>query len=145
VVARILTSLKRVSIQFGEIGNTSIAGYTDSTRILGMNLQSNAPGWGFVFGRQPDTSFINDFAKRGLITRSPLLNNLNRQDFNQKFNITAQFIPLRDLTIDLNIDKSFGKSYSELFKDTIGYTGNFARLSPYVTGSFNVTYISFQT
>src|SRR5207247_724703 len=82
---------------------------------------------------------------RGLITRSPLLNNLNRQDYNQRFNITAQFIPLRDLTIDLNIDKTFGKSYSELFKDTIGYTGNFAHLSPYVTGSFNVTYISFQT
>ena len=144
VVGRLITSVKRVSVQYSELGNTSIAGYTDSTRILGMNPGSNAPGWGFVFGQQPDTAFINDFAKRGLITRNPLLNNLNRQDFNQRLSITAQLIPLRDLTIDINLDKTFGKNYSELFKDTIG-GGNFARLSPYVSGTFSVSYISFQT
>ncbi|MEO5999117.1 MAG: cell surface protein SprA, partial [Chitinophagaceae bacterium] len=60
--------------------------------------------------------------------------------------IHASLIPLRDLTIDLNIDKTFGKSYSELFKDTIGSpTSNFVRLNPYTAGSFSVSYISFQT
>ncbi|WP_240312795.1 cell surface protein SprA [Flavihumibacter solisilvae] len=144
VIGRIITSVKRVSIQYSEVGTTSLAGYTDSTKFLGMNPKSNAPGWGFVFGKQPDTLYINDFAKRGLITNSPLLNNLNRQDFNQRISITAQLLPVRDLVIDVNFDKTFGKSYSELYKDTIG-TGNFARLSPYVAGSFNVTYVSFQT
>ncbi|WP_332736554.1 T9SS outer membrane translocon Sov/SprA [Flavihumibacter sp.] len=144
VIGRIITSVKRVSVQYGEVGTTSIAGYTDSTKILGMNPGSNAPGWGFVFGKQPDTSFINDFARRGLITRNPLLNNLNRQDFNQRLSITAQLIPLRDLTIDISLDKTFGKNYSELYKDTVG-NGNFVRLSPYVSGTFSVSFISFQT
>nr|WP_214447259.1 cell surface protein SprA [Flavihumibacter rivuli] len=144
VVGRILTSVKRVSVQYSEIGNTSLAGYLDSAKFLGMNPTSNAPGWGFVFGKQPDTAYINNFAERGFITKDPLLNNLNRQDFNQRLNISAQLIPLRDLVIDINLDKSFGKNYSELYKDTIG-NGSFARLSPYVAGSFNVTYVSFQT
>jgi cell surface protein SprA len=144
IIGRIITSVKRVSIQYSETGSTSLAGYTDSSKFLGMNTRTTAPGWGFVFGKQPDTSFINDFARRGLITNNPLLNNLNRQDFNQRLSITAQLIPVRDLMIDLNLDKSFGKNYSELFKDTVG-NGSFARLSPYVAGSFNVSYISFQT
>ena len=100
---------------------------------------------GFVFGKQPDTSFINDFAEKGLITGDPEFNFQNRADYTQKLSITAQLIPIRDLTIDVNVDKSFGKMYSELFKDTLGFSGNFARLSPYTSGSFSVSYISFQT
>ena len=144
VIGRLLTSIKRMSVQYTETGTTSLAGYTDSTKILGMNPSSNSPGWGFVFGKQPDTSYINNLANRNLITTNPLLNNLNRQDFNQRLSITAQLIPVRDLLIDVNLDKTFGKNYSELYKDTIG-NGKFARLSPYVSGSFSVTYISFQT
>lgn len=144
VIGRIITSVKKVSIQYSEIGNTSLAGYTDSTRILGMDPRNDAPGWGFVFGQQPDTNAINKFAQKGLFTKDPLFNNLNRQDFNQRLNITAQVIPARDFIIDVNLDKTFGKTYSELYKDTIG-NGNFVRLSPYTAGSFSVSFISFQT
>ncbi|MDH7461939.1 cell surface protein SprA [Chitinophagaceae bacterium 26-R-25] len=145
VIGRILTSVKKVSVQYSEIGNTTLAGYTDSTQFLGMNWKNNfAPGWGYVFGQQPDTAFVNDFAKRGLFTKDPLFNNLNRQDYNQRLNITAQLIPVRDLVIDVSLNKTFGKTYSELYKDTVG-TGNFVRLSPYNSGSFSVSFISFQT
>ena len=146
IIGRLITSIKRVNVQYGEVGVTNLAGYTDSTRILGMNIRSMAPGWGFIAGRQPDTAFVNGFAKRGLIVRNPLMNNLNRQDFNQRLSITAQLIPVRDLIIDINLDKTFGKSYSELYKDTVA-SGNseFVRLSPYTTGSFNVSFISFKT
>ena len=58
--------------------------------------------------------------------------------------MSAQLEPARDLIIDLNLDKSLTKTYSELFKDTIG-TGNFGHLSPYAGGGFSITYISFQT
>src|SRR4029079_208479 len=50
-----------------------------------------------------------------------------------------------DLTIDVNVDKSFGKTYSELYKDTAGFSGHFARLNPYTEGSFSVSYISYKT
>ena len=144
-VGRLLTSLKRASITYSEISTSTIYGYTDSTRILGMNFKTMAPGWDYVLGRQPDTNFINQLAQKGFLTADPNFNYQNRQDYNQRLVINAQFIPVRDLNIDLNLEKSFGKTYSELYKDTLGYSGNFARLNPYTAGSFSVTYISFQT
>ncbi|MEP6748782.1 MAG: cell surface protein SprA, partial [Bacteroidota bacterium] len=144
VIARILTSVKRMSLTYNSTGTTSLAGYTDSSKLLGMNWRTMAPGVDFILGRQPDTNYINNFAKKGFFTHNPLLNNLNRQDYNETFKINAQLIPARDLTIDVNVDKTFGKTYSELYKDTTGTSG-FARLSPYSAGSFSVSYISFQT
>ena len=146
VVARLLTSIKKMSFTYASSGTTSLAGYTDSTRILGINPHTMAPGWDFVLGRQPDTAFINNFARKGYFTHEPSLNNLNRQDYNQHFSITAQLVPLRDFTIDVNVDKTFGKTYSELFKDTTSNgTGSLLHLSPYSAGSFSVSYISFKT
>ncbi|MEO6916899.1 MAG: cell surface protein SprA, partial [Chitinophagaceae bacterium] len=145
-VGRLITSLKKISINYSNMGTTNLAGYMDSTRALGMNFRSMAPGLNFVAGYQPDTAYINRFAQRGLFTKNPLFNTLNRQDHNEKITVNAQFVPVRDLIIDLNIDKTFGKVYSELFKDTIGSpTSNFVRLNPYTSGSFNVSFISFQT
>lgn len=142
---RLITSVKRISINYSENANSTIYGYTDSTRILGMNFRSMAPGWDFVLGRQPDTNFVNRLAAKGLITGDPNFNYQNQQNYDQKLTVNAQVIPIRDLVIDLNLDKTFGKSYSELFKDTVGFTGNFARLNPYSAGSFSVSYIAFQT
>ena len=144
-LGRILTSVKRVSVNYSENANSTVYGYTDSTRILGMNFRTKAPGLDYVFGRQPDTNFINKLANNGLLTADPAFNFQNRQDYDQTLNINMQLIPVRDLTIDVNFDKSFGKGYSELYKDTIGFSGNFARLNPYTMGSFSVSYISFQT
>src|SRR5690606_13245149 len=86
----------------------------------------------------------NKLANNGLITGDPAFNFQNRQDYDQTLNINMQLIPVRDLTIDVNLDKSFGKGYSELFKDTIGYSGTYARLNPYIMGCFRVSYISIQ-
>lgn len=144
-MGRIVTAMKRVTLNYSENSGTTIYGYTDSTRNLGMNFKSNAPGLGFAFGQQPDTAFINRLAKRGLLTGDSTFNFLNKQDFNQKIGINAQLIPIRDLTIDVNVDKSFGKTYSELFKDTAGFSGNFSRLSPYAGGSFSISFISYKT
>ncbi|MBE7171245.1 MAG: cell surface protein SprA [Williamsia sp.] len=145
-VGRFVTAVKRVGINYSETGNTNLAGYLDSTQAFGMNFKTRNPGWGFVFGQQPDTNFINRFAQKGALTKNILFNTLNRQDYSQRLSITAQLIPIRDFTIDVNMDKTFGKTYSELYKDTIGSaTSQFVRLNPYAAGNFNVTFLSFQT
>jgi cell surface protein SprA len=95
-------------------------------------------------GFQPDTLVLNDFARRGLITNDPQFNQLFTQRFDQKISLQAQLEPFREFMIDINMDKTFGKSYSELFKDTTGNSG-FNHLSPYASGAFSVSYISFQT
>jgi cell surface protein SprA len=138
------TSLKRVGIQYTEDMGTLLPGYLDSTKLLGMNTRSNAPGWRYVLGYQPDTSAINRLGQRGLLTRDPMFNQLIQQRFNQKISVTAQLSPIRDLTVDLNLDKTFDKQYSELYKDTTGSSG-LGRFNPYAMGSFSISYISYQT
>ncbi len=141
---RLLTSLKRVGIQYTEDFGTTLPGYMDSTKILGSDIRSREPGFGFVFGYQPDTSWINRMGAKGLLSHDSLVNALIQQRYNQRLNVTAQLSPWRDLTIDINLDKTFDKQYSELDKDTTGSAG-ITRFNPYAAGSFSVSYISYQT
>ncbi|MCW3073265.1 MAG: hypothetical protein JWP69_334 [Flaviaesturariibacter sp.] len=142
--AQLGTSLKRVGIQYTEDMGTLLPGYMDSTQVLGMNLRSRAPGWKYIMGYQPDTSDINALGQRGLLSRDSLFNQLIQQRYNQNISLTAQLSPIRDLLIDVTLNKTFDKQYSELYKDTSGFAG-LRRFNPYALGSFNVSYISYQT
>jgi len=146
VIGKLLLSLKRIGVQYNEDLGTILPGYLDSTNFMGRNLKSGEPSWGFIFGHQPDTSWINRLGEKGLLTHDTLFNSLIQQRYNQRISITAQLMPVRDLNIDVNLEKTYDKRYAELFKDTsevdaVGLT----RLNPYTMGSFNITYISYQT
>ncbi len=142
--ARLATSVKKVGIQYTEDMGTLLPGYLDSTKVLGMNLRSGNPGWRYVLGYQPDTTDINRFAGKGLLSRDSLFNMLIQQRYNQHIYLTAQVSPLRDLNIDLTLDRTYDKQYSELDKDT-GNNSGIRRFNPYATGSFSMSYISYQT
>ncbi len=143
---RLATSLKRVGIQYTEDFGTLLPGYMDSTKLLGYNPKSGQPGFGFIFGYQPDTGWINRFGAKGLLSTDTLVSEMIRQRYNQRLNITAQLSPFRDFNIDINIDKTFDKQYSELYKDTSKFDNvGLTRLNPYALGSFSVSYISYQT
>ncbi len=143
-LARLLTSLKDVTVNYSENSSSSIYGYMDSTKLLGMNLKSGEPGFGYIFGEQPDTGFVNRLGKKGLLTNDTLFNFQNQSSYNQIITLAAQLQPIRDMNITVNINKSFGKNYTELYKDTIG-NNSFARLNPYTAGSFSISFISVKT
>ncbi|MES1222214.1 MAG: cell surface protein SprA, partial [Bacteroidota bacterium] len=143
---QLLTSLKRVGIQYTQDFGTSLPGYMDSTRLLGYNYKSGQPGFGYIFGYQPDTGWINRFGAKGLLSHDTLVSAMIQQRYNQRLNITAQVSPFRDFNIDINLDKTFDKQYSELYKDTSAFDNvGLTRLNPYALGSFNISYISYQT
>jgi cell surface protein SprA len=141
---RLLTMVKRASVNYGENYRSRVPGYTDSTRVLGQNWNTMAPGMDYVFGKQPDTNWLNEKAAKGLITRDTTFNFMFRQSLDQKLSITAQLEPIREFTIDLNLDKTYTKDYTELFKK-IRVDTSFGHLSPLATGGFNVSYIAFKT
>ncbi len=142
---KLLTSLKSVNATISQNSHTRLPGYTDSTQFLGENFRSMAPGFDFILGRQPDTTWLNKAAARGLITKDSNFNDLFIQSFDQRIAISAQLEPIRDFTIDVNLEKTFSKNYSETFKDTTGTGNNFAHLSPYINGGFSVSYIALNT
>lgn len=143
-VGSIVTAVKRIGVQYTEDYGTLLPGYLDSTKLLGYNPSTRNPGFDFIFGYQPDTTWINEFGAKGMLSRDPLVSAMIQQRYNQRLNITAQVSPFRDFNIDINVDKTFDKQYSELYKDTTGTSG-LTRLSPYTMGSFSVSYISYQT
>ncbi len=150
VFGKLLTSLKQASFTYSENANTRLPGYTDSTQHFGQNFKSMQPGLDFVFGRQPNQSWLNDAASKRLITRDTTFNSLLVQNFDQSLQIQAQLEPIRDLNISINWRKSFSKNYSETFRFTdTSLAGNlnkqFYHLNPLATGSFDVTYIAFNT
>ncbi len=146
VTGRFLTMVKRISINYTESYSSRIPGYMDSTRFLGQDWNTNQPGLDYVFGKQPTPTWLEKKAAAGLITTDSNFNSFFRQNYSQKLSITAQLEPIRDLKIDINIDKTFSKDYSELYKDTLNPGGtNPQHMNRYATGGFNVSYISFYT
>lgn len=149
VFGKLLTSVKQVNFSIAEVGNTRLPGYTDSTQFLGQNFKSMAPGFDFILGKQPDTGWLNRKAQQGLITRDTTFNSVFQQNFDQRITISAQLEPVRDLTISVDIRKTFTKNYSETFRfvDTsgLGLNPKFNHLNPYAGGGFDVSYIAFNT
>ncbi len=149
IFGKLLTSIKQVNVSLSENANTRLPGYTDSTQYVGQNWKSMAPGLDFVLGRQPDTNWLNKAAKKGWITKDTTFNSLFFQNFDQRLTLSAQLEPVRDLTISVNLSKTFNKNYSETFRyaDTSGAGANFQfnHLNPYAGGGFDVTYIAFKT
>jgi len=148
VFGKLITSIKGVNISLSENAHTRLPGYTDSTKYVGQNWKSMAPGVDFLLGRQPDTAWLNRAASKGLITRDTNFNSLFSQSFDQRLTFAAQLEPVRDLNITVNLSKTFNKNYTETFKyaDTAGL-GNFkfGHLNPYAGGGFDVSYIAFKT
>ena len=150
VFGKLVTSIKQVNISVAETGSTRLPGYTDSTQFLGQNFKSTAPGLDFILGKQVDTNWLNRKSRQGLITRDTNFNSLFQQNFDQRVTLSAQLEPFRDLTITVNLSKTFSKNYSETFRyiDT-SFAGTnpkqFMHLNPYAGGGFDVTYIAFKT
>jgi len=142
---KFITMFKNASINYGENFRSRLPGYMDSTRFLGQNFQTMAPGLDYTFGKQPDNDWINSKISKGLLSKDSTFNFLFRQSFEQRLSITAQLQPIRELIIDLNLDKTFTKDYSSLIKDTTGTGNNFGQLNPLLNGGFSVSYIAFNT
>jgi cell surface protein SprA len=133
-------------MNYSENAGTILPGWMDSTRFLGFNDRSGAPGFGFIYGAQPDRAWLESQALNGKLSRDSLFNTQFTQQYAQTINITTTVEPIKDLRIDLTVNRSFSKNHSELFKDTsFSSNGAFSHNNPYETGSFSTTIIALGT
>ena len=140
---RFVTMLSRVSINYTQTAGTVLPGYLDSTRFMGVNNYSNAPGYNFVYGYQPNSEWLSQKASEGKLTRDSLFNAQFQQTYSQNLSATATLTPFKDFRVDLSLTKTFSKSHTEIYKDT--GTGTFNHFNPYENGSFNISYIAVNT
>lgn len=147
ILGKLVTMLKTAQVNYTENYSSRIPGWMDSTQAFGQNFKSMQPGLGYVFGNQPNQTWLDKKASQGLFTRDSMFNLLYRQTFDKKLSITAQLEPIREFTIDLTWEKSFSKDYQEMFKDTAFNNNTNAKqhLNPYAGGGFSVSFIAFNT
>lgn len=141
---RPILAIKRININYAENNYTSLPGWMDSTQALGMNWRSMEPGLAFVFGYQPNKSWLDKKAAKGLISADTLFNNQFIQQYSQNLQMQAQLEPVPGLRIDMTLTKTFTKNHAETFKDRYG-VGNYEHLDAYETGGFQVTSIMLKT
>lgn len=140
VLGHALTILNRVTLNVTETEGTILPGYMDSTRFMGVNNYSAAPGFDFVYGYQPDYAWLASQANAGRLSRDSLFNAQFQQTYSRNINAQATLLPHKSFRIDLTLTQTFSKGHSELYADT--GRGVFDHLTPYQTGSFNITHIS---
>lgn len=139
---RIATMLKRATIAYNENSGTILPGLLDSAVVMGVNPITGQPGLNFVYGYQPGRAWLEQKGIDGVLSRDSLFNARFQQTFSKTLNLTATAEPFPDFRIDLSLTSSFSRTHEELFKDT--GTG-FRHLSPYESGSFNVSFIGLKT
>jgi cell surface protein SprA len=147
VAGRLVTMLKRVTVNYSENAGTILPGFMDSTQFLGVNSRSS--GWyDFAFGNQPDRAWLDQQAALQRISRDSLFNGQMQQTYSQNYSLQATLEPAPDLRIDLVWNKQFSKNYSETFKyntdTTMGGLG-YQHYSPYSMGTFSISYIGLKT
>lgn len=150
IAGRLLTMLKRVTVGYSEQSGTILPGFMDSTRFLGVNDRSGAPGFGFVYGGQPNRTWLESQAAAGRLTKDSLFNGQFQQQYSENLNLTALVEPIPDFRIDLSLTRTFTKAHNELYKyaedpNVSGSTKEYRHLNPYETGSFSISYIGLKT
>lgn len=141
-MARTLISLKTVNVTYKQTEGTLLPGYTRRTDILGSDLGEMSPGFGFIFGSQKDIRYRA--ASQGWITTYDSITNRYVTSERTDVNIRATFEPLPDMRIDLSGNRSISRNYQEFFKYSPS-DGRFVNLSPTETGTFSITYNTWNT
>lgn len=142
VLLNLLTGIKNININFTQAKGTFLPGYLPTTKFMGIDNVSGAPGWGFVLGSQRD---IRSLAlNSGWITTDELQTQLYINTLREDFQLTSTIEPLTDLRITLNATKNRTLNYSTNFKYDNSIR-NFKYLSPTTTGDYSVSIVTLGT
>src|SRR5690606_686775 len=106
----ILTSLKRVQVNYSGNNGTYMPGYLITTGFIG----TLKPTVGFTFGSQKDVRHLA--AKNGWLTLYPDFNEQYTAVKTQQLDYSANIEPLNDLKIDLVANRMYSENYTENYR-----------------------------
>ncbi|HZF99829.1 MAG TPA: cell surface protein SprA, partial [Chitinophagales bacterium] len=145
---RLITSLKKVNMSYTQNRSTTLPGFNYRSEFLGRNFGKSAPGFDFITGFQPDTSWLYEAADRGWITNDTSLNYQFIQTLNRTATLRATFEPARDFNIDINFNRTYTQNSNGIFRNMPepGTTDPMFRLlNPQQYGTYSITYVALAT
>jgi len=145
-LARFLMMLYNINVSYTENSGTSLYGYLPGTNFMGSSNfetadggSSFAPGIPFILGHQ-DAGFGQSAAERGWVSTDTILNKPFMLSTNTRLNIRAKLVPIPDLKIDINANRSFSSNSTEfLIHDDQNGWGSFNKS---YNGNFTMSIIS---
>ena len=149
--ARFLMMLYNINVSYTENGGTGLNGYLPGSNFLGSTnyssaggLSSLAPGMPFILGHQ-DEGFGMNAAQNGWISTDSIINKPYMMSKNTRLYVRAKLVPLPDLKIDVQANRTYSSNSSEFFiyNDATGwdaynksYNGNFSMSIVSIGSSF---------
>jgi cell surface protein SprA len=138
--------VQNASLDYAENYNSRLPGFMSGVQFIDKDFNGFAPGFDYSMGRQPDSNWLNEQERKGLLTKDANYNLLFRQGFDQRLSARFMIEPIKTLIIDFKFDKTFTKEYSELFKDTTAnMNGTRTHNNPLSAGGFNISYVALRT
>lgn len=122
--ARALMSVRNVSGTYTLNDGTLLPGYNQETSVLGFNSSFGAPLAGFVFGqqrydiwgRETGYNIATTAADNNWLVKNQDLNKQYTVTHSQNLNLRASLEPIKDVTIELNLSRTYGNNSSEFFR-----------------------------
>ncbi len=153
ITARLLMSLKTVTVTYAMIDGILLSGYNQSTQMLGMDSHFNAPTTGFVFGSQKDIRQLaidnshHDQAHGNddWLVHTQSLNTPYTTTWSRNLNIKANLEPMPDLKVELSALHTQSRANSEFFKWGGVSDPQFVHQSPTESGNFSMSFSSYRT
>ncbi|MEC3905805.1 cell surface protein SprA [Tamlana sp. 2201CG12-4] len=137
----ILTSVKRIQLNYSENNGTFLPGYTQTPGFIG----TLRPSVGFTFGSQSDIRHLA--ARRGWLTVFPEFNQQYTTTHTEQLDYSASLQPVRDLKIDIVSNRAYHENYAENFRvDELGSsTYQYNSLTPNTFGNFSISTLLIKT
>ncbi len=134
--------VRKVSLNYREANGMLLPGYIPEPTFLGMDMASQAPGWGFVFGDQRDIRA--DAARLGWITTDTALNNPYMQKHTEQLNYKVNLDLWSVIRIDLDGDRILTGNRRAYYRYN-NELGGFGEFSAVESGNFSISYNIIKT
>ncbi len=136
----ILTSIRRVQINYSENNGTVLPGYTRTPGIVG----TLKPTLGYTFGSQSDVRSLS--ARKGWLTVFDEFNQQYTETHTKQLDVSASLEPIKDLKIDIVGNRAFYENYAENYRvDVNGDDREYVSLTPNTFGNFNISTLLIKT
>lgn len=143
-IIRPLLMVQRASITYDDKRSTVLPGYMPTTTLFGQDFNYGAPGIGFLFGQQKDTSWLPEIAKKGWLTNDTIFNYQFQQQRSKNLNVRVVLEPFRDFRVDVSLTKQSNEVYTEFFKRPDGNSPH-QHLSAQTGGSYTISFMMLRT
>ncbi|WP_139000968.1 cell surface protein SprA [Hyunsoonleella aestuarii] len=136
----ILTSIKRVQVNYSENNGSFLPGYLQTPGFIG----TLKPTLGYTFGSQSDIRFLA--ARRGWLTVFPEFNQQYTETQTRQLDLSANLEPVRDLKIDIVGNRTYFENYTENYRvNDVNGQLEYESLTPNTFGNFNISTVLIKT